>query len=162
MLRTGQGHLGEELPITKEFKIMKILIATAFSALLLGTALTPAIADDQPSTGPAQHRMGDEGKLPATNNVTTQVPEQGAGTEKAVAPPAHTGWAIRGHFLRPVIRALEFPSRAPVLKIPNSMRRHIVDVISWNVQSAISYRRLHVTRFGTGISSLGFLSSLTR
>jgi hypothetical protein len=80
MLRTGQGHLGEELPITKEFKIMKILIATAFSALLLGTALTPAIADDQPSTGPAQHRMGDEGKLPATNNVTTQVPEQGAGT----------------------------------------------------------------------------------
>ncbi len=58
---------------------MKILIATAFSALLLGTALTPAIADE-PSTGPAQHRMGDEGKLPATNNVTTQVPEQGAGT----------------------------------------------------------------------------------
>jgi len=58
---------------------MKILIATAFSALLLGTALTPANADE-PSTGPAQHRMGDEGKLPATNNVTTQVPEQGAGT----------------------------------------------------------------------------------
>ena len=59
---------------------MKILIATAFSVLLLGTALTPAIADDQPATGPAQHRMGDEGKLPATNSVTTQVPEQGAGT----------------------------------------------------------------------------------
>ena len=33
---------------------MKILIATAFSALLLGTALTPAMADDQPSTDPAR------------------------------------------------------------------------------------------------------------
>ena len=59
---------------------MKILIATAFSALLLGTALTPAMADDQPSTDPARHKMGDEGKLPATKGVTTQVPEQGAGT----------------------------------------------------------------------------------
>ena len=59
---------------------MKILIATAFSALLLGTALTPAMADDQPSTDPARHKMGDEGKLPATNGVSTQVPEQGAGT----------------------------------------------------------------------------------
>ena len=27
---------------------MKIVIATAFSVLLLGTALTPAIADDSP------------------------------------------------------------------------------------------------------------------
>jgi hypothetical protein len=60
---------------------MKILIATAFSALLLGTALTPAMADDQPSTDPARHKMGDEGKLPATNGVSTQVPEQGAGTQ---------------------------------------------------------------------------------
>ena len=59
---------------------MKILIATAFSALLLGTALTPAIADE-PSTGPAQHRMGDQGTLPATGNTSTRVPEQGAGTQ---------------------------------------------------------------------------------
>jgi len=59
---------------------MKYVIATAFSALLLGTALAPAMADDQPSTDPARHRMGDEGKLPATNSTTTRVPEMGAGT----------------------------------------------------------------------------------
>lgn len=59
---------------------MKLLIATALSALLLGAALAPVIADDQPSNDPARHRMGDEGKLPATNSVTTRVPEQGAGT----------------------------------------------------------------------------------
>jgi hypothetical protein len=59
---------------------MKLVIATIFSALLAGTALTPAMADDQPSTDPTRHTMGDSGKLPATNNVTTQVPEQGAGT----------------------------------------------------------------------------------
>ena len=59
---------------------MKLVIATAFSALLLGAALTPTLADDQPSNDPARHRMGDEGKLPATNNMTKRVPEQGAGT----------------------------------------------------------------------------------
>ena len=96
---------------------MKYVIATAFSALLLGTVLTPAMAEDHPQRippatewatkanfqqrtvrppefpkwAPAQaqapalprlsHRMGDEGKLPATNGVSTRVPEQGAGTE---------------------------------------------------------------------------------
>jgi hypothetical protein len=59
---------------------MNYVIATVFSAFLLGTALTPAIADDQTPTDPARHRMGDEGKLPATNGVTTRVPEEGAGT----------------------------------------------------------------------------------
>lgn len=60
---------------------MKIAIATIFSALLLGTAFAPAIAEDQqPSTDPTRHTMGDSGKLPATNGVTTQVPEMGAGT----------------------------------------------------------------------------------
>jgi len=59
---------------------MKFIIAMAFPALLLGTVLTPALADDQPSNAPARHTMGDEGKLPATNGVTTRVPEQGAGT----------------------------------------------------------------------------------
>jgi hypothetical protein len=59
---------------------MKLIIATAFSALLLGTAMTPALADDQSTNDPARHRMGDEGKLPATNSVTKRVPEQGAGT----------------------------------------------------------------------------------
>lgn len=59
---------------------MKIVLATLFSTFLLGAALAPAIADDQPSNEPARHRMGDEGKLPATNNTTTRVPEMGAGT----------------------------------------------------------------------------------
>ena len=56
----------------------KIVIATAFCALLGGTSL--ALADDQPANDPARHRMGDEGKLPATNSVTTRVPDQGAST----------------------------------------------------------------------------------
>ena len=59
---------------------MKTLVATAFSALLLGAVLTPAFADDQTSTDPTRHTMGDSGKLPATNSMSTQVPEQGAGT----------------------------------------------------------------------------------
>lgn len=59
---------------------MRIAIAAAFSALLIGTALAPAIAEDQPSSDPTRHRMGDEGKLPATNGVTSRVPEMGAGT----------------------------------------------------------------------------------
>ena len=59
---------------------MKTLVATAFSALLLGTVLTPALADDQTSTDPTRHTMGHSGKLPATNSMSTQVPEQGAGT----------------------------------------------------------------------------------
>ena len=48
---------------------MKTLVATAFSALLLGTVLTPAFADDQTSTDPTRHTMGDSGKLPATNSM---------------------------------------------------------------------------------------------
>lgn len=59
---------------------MKLLVTTALSALLLGAALTPVIADDQPANDPARHRMGDEGKLPATNSATSRVPEMGAGT----------------------------------------------------------------------------------
>ena len=59
---------------------MKLILATVFGALLLGTALTPVLADEQPSNDPARHRMGDEGKLPATDSVTTRVPDQGAGT----------------------------------------------------------------------------------
>lgn len=59
---------------------MKTIIATAFLGFLVGAALTPAIADDQSATDPTRHRMGDEGKLPATNSATSQVPEMGAGT----------------------------------------------------------------------------------
>lgn len=72
--------MGEETQ-TKEFMIMKpIIVATAFCALLSGMALSPALADDQPANDPARHRMGDDGKLPATNSATTRVPEMGAGT----------------------------------------------------------------------------------
>lgn len=59
---------------------MKVFLAAAFSALLLTTAAVSASADEQPSTGTTQHRMGDEGKLPATNATTSRVPEMGAGT----------------------------------------------------------------------------------
>ncbi len=59
---------------------MKIILAAAFSALLLGTVSAPAIAEDQPSTDATRHTMGDEGKLPATNATTNRVPEMGAGT----------------------------------------------------------------------------------
>ena len=59
---------------------MKTLVAAAFSALLFGAIITPAFADDQTSTDPTRHTMGDSGKLPATNNMSKQVPEQGAGT----------------------------------------------------------------------------------
>lgn len=59
---------------------MKIILAAAFSALLLGTASVPSFAEDQSSTDLTRHRMGDEGKLPATNSATTRVPEMGAGT----------------------------------------------------------------------------------
>ena len=68
---------------------------------------------------------------------------------------------MRGHFLRPVTRALEFPSRAPVLKIPNSMRRHTVDVIGWNVQSAIFYRRLLREERLSGVDVLAGIRSST-
>jgi hypothetical protein len=58
----------------------KIAIVTAFCALFGGAALTPALADDQSANDPARHRMGDEQKkLPATNSVTTRVPDMGAG-----------------------------------------------------------------------------------
>lgn len=69
---------------------MKVLLAAAFSALLLGTASAPAFADDQPSTGNAQHRMGDEGKLPATNATTSRLPEMGAGTGASTGTGSHT------------------------------------------------------------------------
>jgi len=68
----------------------KMIIATAFCALLSGAALTPALADDQPANDPARHRMGDEGKLPATNSATTRVPDMGAGTgESSGASGSH-------------------------------------------------------------------------
>jgi hypothetical protein len=78
---TGRDTFGSDLTDNQGVQKMRIAIATVFSALLLGTALVPAFADDQPAANdPARHRMGDEGKLPATDSTTTRVPEMGAGT----------------------------------------------------------------------------------
>jgi hypothetical protein len=74
------GDLWVQIADSQRKQKMKLLVTTALSALLLGAALTPVIADDQPANDPARHRMGDEGKLPATNSATTRVPEMGAGT----------------------------------------------------------------------------------
>ena len=57
---------------------MKYFIATAFAALLFSSTLS--IAEDQTSTDPTRHTMGDSGKLPANSAVTGRVPDMGAGT----------------------------------------------------------------------------------
>ena len=68
---------------------MKIYIATAAAALMLGATLTPALADDQPSQATPPKTMGDEGKLPATSTVGSKVPEMGA-TEPTTNTGSHT------------------------------------------------------------------------
>jgi len=59
---------------------MKYFIAAASAAIFLSLAAIPSIADDQTSTDPARHKMGDEGKLPASSSVSGRVPDMGAGT----------------------------------------------------------------------------------
>jgi hypothetical protein len=54
---------------------MKNIITIAVSTLLLGAALSPASAEDQPSTKGPPQTMGDDGKLPATGTVSGAVPE---------------------------------------------------------------------------------------
>ncbi len=53
--------------------------ATAVAILFFGVALAPVIAQDRPGATPPK-TMGDEGKLPATDAMTGQVPEMGATT----------------------------------------------------------------------------------
>ena len=65
---------------------MKAYFATAAAILMLGAALTPAFADDQPSQATPPKTMGDTGKLPATSTVGGKVPEMGA-----TAPVESTG-----------------------------------------------------------------------
>lgn len=60
------------------------LIAIAFA--LLGSASTPATAEDPVSPKGPPQTMGDEGKLPATDTLSGAVPEMGA-----TAAPAATG-----------------------------------------------------------------------
>jgi len=57
---------------------MKYFIATAFAALLFSSTLS--IAEDQTSTDPTRHTMGDSGKLPANSAVSGRIPDMGAGT----------------------------------------------------------------------------------
>lgn len=59
---------------------MKFLTAAASAAIIFAFAATPSIADDQTSTDPARHTMGDEGKLPSSGAVSGRVPDMGAGT----------------------------------------------------------------------------------
>jgi hypothetical protein len=55
-------------------------IATAASAVaLLAAMLAPTMAQDRPGATPPK-TMGDEGKLPATDKMTGQVPDMGATT----------------------------------------------------------------------------------
>jgi hypothetical protein len=59
---------------------MKYFIVAGSAAIFLSFVATPTIADDQTSTNPARHTMGDEGKLPASGAVSDRVPDMGAGT----------------------------------------------------------------------------------
>ena len=59
----------------------RIMTYAAFAAVVVGLASAPAIAQDRPVTkGPPDLKMGNEGKLPATDAVTGNVSEQGATT----------------------------------------------------------------------------------
>jgi hypothetical protein len=55
-----------------------------FAAGIMALALTPAFAasdsDADRMLKAPEKRMGDEGKLPATDNMSNQVPDMGAGT----------------------------------------------------------------------------------
>lgn len=51
--------------------------ATATAVVVFGLALFPAVAQDRPGATPPK-TMGDEGKLPATDKMTGQVPDMGA------------------------------------------------------------------------------------
>lgn len=69
---------------------MKNIITIAASILLLGSALSPASAEDRPSTKGPPKTMGDEGKLPATGTVSGAVPEMrgpGAASSPSEAVP---------------------------------------------------------------------------
>lgn len=70
---------------------MKYYIATAFAALLIGTATTPSVAEDQPSANSSSHTMGDSGTLPPTGTVSGRVPDMGAGTGTSSGSPSDNG-----------------------------------------------------------------------
>jgi hypothetical protein len=57
---------------------MKKYTVAALSFCILGAVSIPALAQDQPTTKGPPVRMGDDGKLPATDTITNKVPEMGA------------------------------------------------------------------------------------
>jgi hypothetical protein len=69
---------------------MKRIATTAAAVALLGAILTPAIAQDRPGATPPK-TMGDEGKLPATDKMTGQVPDMGAMPAEPTTGPKKMG-----------------------------------------------------------------------
>ena len=69
---------------------MKHLATIATAAALLGATLTPAIAEDRPGATPPK-TIGDEGKLPATDKMTGQVPDMGATPAEPMTGPKKMG-----------------------------------------------------------------------
>ena len=65
--------------------MMKLALSTATAALIFGTLLSPAMAEDRPTPIAPPKTMGDEGKLPPTQKGAA--PEMGA-TEAAPIGPA--------------------------------------------------------------------------
>ena len=93
---------------------MKRITTTAAALVLLGAILTPATAQDRPGATPPK-TMGDEGKLPATDKMTGQVPDMGATTadpNTATPPglmPRHLRrWATRASSRPPSLWANKF------------------------------------------------------
>jgi hypothetical protein len=71
---------------------MKYSIATAVMVIALGT-VSPATAEDAPSTKGPPVTMGDQGKLPATGTITDKVPEMGSTTGATGASTGTSGSA---------------------------------------------------------------------
>jgi hypothetical protein len=62
---------------------MKRLLSTAAAIMVVGAMLTPAVAEDRPTPIAPPKTMGDEGKLPPT--------QQGATPEMGATDPAQVG-----------------------------------------------------------------------
>ena len=66
------------------------MTASAAAIGIFGLALSPAIAQDRPGATPPK-TMGDEGKLPATDKMTGQVPDMGAMPAEPTTGPKKMG-----------------------------------------------------------------------
>ena len=86
---------------------MKYYIATAFAALLIGTATTPSVAEDQPSANSSSHTMGDSGTLHRPAPLVAGFPIWAP--ERVRVPAVHQ---ITAHLIQWATRA-NFPRRTP-------------------------------------------------